>query len=221
MQETKTPPLVGQFSGPPGNAARSPVDLPRKPAPAATPEGAEKLEDALKASAAEKAEKKQDDAPRIKTPQEKAADYKAGLQEVGVSEMEARGILEKVLIHGVYEEKQKIGPVEVTVRTRNYEDALRAMRYLELEKPTYAMGINDVVARYNMAASLSSFGEKLFEHPRKQDGATNDVVENAFDVRMSFIVGLPTVAFDRLQQIMHTFDGKISAVFAEGAPEDF
>jgi hypothetical protein len=220
MPEDKRAPLVGQFSGPTGNAPRTPVELPRKSpmtsdAPESSKKEEEKREDVTTESGKAPAEN------RPKTPQEKAQDYKKGLEEVGVSEQEARIILEKVLIHDVYEETGKIGPITVTVRTRNYVDALRAMRYLELEKPMYAMGINDVVARYNMAASLSAWGDRVFTHPEKKNKASTEEIESAFDERLEFIMHLPTVAYDRLQQLMHAFDGKISAVFAEGSPEDF
>lgn len=221
MQETKTPPLVGQFNGPPGNAVRSPVDLPRKPAPAATPEGAEKIEEALKATAAEKAEKKSEDTPRVKTPQEKAADYQKGLEAVGLSGPEARAIMEAVLVNDIYEETVKLGSVPVKIRTRLYEDMLRTLRYLELEKPTYAMGIGDVVARYNMAASLSSWGDKVFDHPTVDKGSSGEEVEAAFHRRLVFLMGKPIPAVDRLMQHLHDFDEKVRAVFAEGAPEDF
>jgi hypothetical protein len=160
-------------------------------------------------------------APRPKTPKEKAEDYAAGLAAVGLTHLQARGILEKVLVNGDYEERIKLGPVPVVICTRKYSDVLRTLHFLELEKPTYAMSINDVVARYNMAASLVSFGDKTFERPSKKEGATDDAVEAAFHYRLSFVMDLPVVTSDRLMQIVHDFDQRIGAVFAEGAPEDF
>jgi hypothetical protein len=218
MNEESKAPLIGQFSGPPGNAPRLPADLPRKTAsPEATPP------EMVKEAAVQKDDnrKEEDDRPRPKTPQEKAADYQAGLVAVGLTGIAARGILEKVLVDEVYEEKIKMGPIDVVVRTRNYKDVQRTLRFLELEKPTYALGINDLVARYNMAASLSSYGEHKFTHPSKKNKASDDDIENAFHERLSFIMELPVVAVDRLQQIVHDFDQKIGAVFAEGSPEDF
>ena len=72
-----------------------------------------------------------------------------------------------------------------------------------------------------MAASLKSYGFKEFEYPKKSDGATDLQIDDAFHARLDFIGELPVAAFDKLQQLVHDFDTKISAVFAEGAPEDF
>lgn len=222
MTEEKQAPLVGQFSGPPGNVPRIPTDfsLPRK---AATPKVEDTQVEATEKETEKKTEKEkhEEDILRPKTPQEKAADYAKGLAEVGVTPVGARTILERVLVDDLYEETIKLGPIEVVVRTRNYKDVTRTLRYLELEKPTYALGINDVVARYNMAASLAKYGPHKLEHPSKKTGATAEDIEAAFYARLEFILELPVVAVDRLQQIVHDFDQKIGAVFAEGAPEDF
>jgi hypothetical protein len=206
MPEEKRAPLVGQFSGPPGNSPRTPAPLPGNVETPATEE--DKKENT-------------DDVARPKTPAEKAEAYAAGLAAVGLTHVQARGILEKVLVNGDYEERIKLGPVPVVICTRKYSDVLRTLRFLELEKPTYAMSINDVVARYNMAASLVSFGDETFERPSKKDGATDEDVESAFHYRLSFVMDLPVVTSDRLMQIVHEFDQRIGAVFAEGSPEDF
>jgi hypothetical protein len=223
MPEDKRAPLVGQFSGPTGNAPRTPVELPRKPVIATGTTGADKLEEELSKAAEKTAEKASEDGDntRPKTPQEKAQDYLKGLEAVGVSAVEARGILEKVLVNDVYEESSKMGPIQVTVRTRVYKDVMRTLRFLELEKPTYAMGINDVVARYNMAASLVEYNEQKFTFPTTKGGASDEEIENAFHERLAFVMELPVVAMNRLMQTVHNFDEKIAAVFAEGAPEDF
>lgn len=214
-EETKAP-LVGQFSGPPGNGPRVAAELPRKPVPQPAKEELTPPEVAVA-----KEEKKDESRPRPRTPQEKAKAYQEGLAAVGISGEEARGILEKVLVNGFYEESKKMGPIEVVIRTRNYKDVTRTLRFLELEKPTYAIGINDVVARYNMAASLSKYGDTVFVHPSKRNKATEDDIENAFHERLAFVMELPTAAADRLQQLVYDFDQKIGAAFAEGAPEDF
>lgn len=219
MPEQKKVPLIGQFSGPPGNAPRSPVELPRK-APLETAEPVMPSVAAAVADAGETAQS-EEQPKRPKTAQEKAEDYLKGLESVGLTPVGARGILQQVLVNEKYEETFPMGPIKVTIRTRSYKDAMRTLRYLELEKPTYAMGINDVLARYNMAASLVAYGENQFEHPSKKEGATEEEVEAAYDQRLNFVIELPTVALQKLMQITHDFDTKINAVFAEGAPEDF
>lgn len=206
-------PLIGKFSGPPGNAPREVPSLPRKQE-AEAPEGVD-------ADAVVEGMEKGAEQLRTKTPEEKAKEYKERLKELGITDVVARGILEKVLVQGYYEEVVRIGPLPVGVRTRNYKDVKRALDFLEVEKPTYPMGINDIIAKYNMAASLSKYGDTTFKFPSRKAGNTNEEIEEAFDERYSFVMELPTVAVDRLMQIIHDFDEKVAAVFAEGAPEDF
>lgn len=226
MPEQKAVPLIGQFSGPPGNAPRLPADLPRKPPVIPEPVIMESVVAAATPGAVGETAG-EGDMPddqlgsRPRTPQEKAEAYQKGLESVGLTPLEARGILEHVLVNDVYEEDFQMGPIKVTVRTRSYKDVIRTLRYLELEKPTYAMGINDVMARYNMAASIVAYGGNRFEHPSKKSGATDEQIDDAFNKRLDFIMELPTVALQKLMQITHDFDTKIGAVFAEGAPEDF
>lgn len=215
MLDEKKAPLVGQFSGPPGNIPRTPANLPRKP-PVEDPPVAQE-----EATTGDEDKPAEEDYARPRTPQEKAVDYAKGLKAVGLSSEEARAILETVLVNETYAETRKMGPIEVVIRTRNYKDANRTLRFLELEKPTYALGINDLIARYNMAASLVSYGKNKFEHPTKKDGASDEDIENAFHVRLAFVFELPVVAVDKLQQLVYDFDQKIGAVFADGAPEDF
>ena len=206
-------PLIGSFSGPPGNVPRTVPSLPRKEVeedvPSASGTGDASVVEAVGKTSAGK------------SPKEKAEEYVAGLARVGLSETDARAILEKVLVNRVYMETLAIGPVQVVLRTRNYRDVTRALQYLEVEKPTYSMAINDLIARYNMAASLVRFGSDTFKHPRKEEGATDEEMEDAFHDRLSYIMEMPIVSMNRLMQLVHDFDEKIAAVFAEGAPEDF
>lgn len=219
MIEDKVP-LVGQFSGPSENAFRAPASLPRKQVVASGVPGADKLVEELKNDST-KVESTEEVATRPKTPKEKETEYLTGLAAVGVPAVEARSILEAVLVKDQYVETFRMGPLAVTLTTRNYADVLRTLRYLELEKPTYSLGINDLVARYNMAASLVGYGDHKFEHPSKKTGATDEEVDVAFHVRLAFILELPVVAVNKLMQLTHDFDKKIEAVFADGAPEDF
>jgi hypothetical protein len=220
MAKDANAPLIGQFSGPPVNSLREAAVTSRKVDVITGIADTGKKEPGAFAETSE-AKDTSMDSLRSKTPAEKAKDYLSGLEEVNLTLTDARGIMEKILVNGVYEESKKLGSISVTFRTRSYKDVNRTLRFLELEKPTYAMGINDLVARYNMAASLESFGEEKFEHPTTKSGATDDQIETAFHKRLSFIMDLPVVTTNRLLQILYDFDRKIGAVFAEGAPEDF
>jgi hypothetical protein len=211
MTENRPPLIPGiGFSGPNQNAPREAApDLPSKPAESVSP--TENPEAELATTPA-----------KPKTKEEKEKDYLAGLDAVGLSRVEARTIQEAVLVGRYYEEEFTLGSkATVLLRTRGYADVQRAMRYLEVEAPTYNMAINDLIARYNMAASLVRYCDQTFKFPQKREGATSEEIEKAFMERYDFVMDLPTIAVDKLMKLNHKFDMKVAAVFEEGAPEDF
>lgn len=189
--------LVGQFKGPKDNSPR--VSKPTEDTP-------------------EKTEEKKEDA----TPVDKAKAYQEGLEAAGIKVEEAREILDDVLFKQGYNEVVKVGgKLPVTLRTRVYNDSQRVMHFLESEAPTFPMHVSDLVARYNVAASLGAYGDKVFEFPIEEGKVTVQDVEDAFHVRLRFIMALPTPVIDRLITLTGDFDRKVAAAFADGAPEDF
>lgn len=216
MPNPNTPPLMpGQFSGPPTNSERV-SDLPSK-SKEEVPNLAQSVPENPDAAL-------QTQPSRPKTKKEKEEEYLRGLEEVGIDRVQARVIMEAVAVKRVYEEEHTVGfggKITIRIRTRGYRDVQRAMRYLEVESPTYNMAIQDLVARYNMAASLIQYNEMVFDHPQKFEGAKDEEIEDAFDKRLAFVMDLPTVIIDRMMQILHDFDLKVAAVFKDGAPEDF
>lgn len=198
----KTPPLVGDFSGPKNNAPRGET-LQRKE---------------------EEVEKKNEDDNDEETPpakETKQERYLRELKERGISVEEARTILDNIFNVGAHTETIKIGQrVNVTLRTRMYADIQRAERYLETERLSYAMSIDDLMSRCNLAASLQEYGEKKFEFPSPTAENTKEV-ETQFQNRFNFILALPTFVVNRLMGALSEFDAKVMTVLADGAPEDF
>jgi len=201
MSEEQAP-MVGTFSAPDENEPR----LPRKEE---TPPEEKPPEE----SAAE--------APKEDANVEITLSFEQRLKAVGLDIGEARAIMDTVLTKGYYEETIPFNAQKnVVLRTRTYTDTLRAQKFLELESPTYPIAINDLIARYNTAASLARFGDEDFNKPSKPD--ENPVgTESNFDRRYEFLMALPVVVVVRLMGMVHTFDMKMQAVFNEGAPEDF
>jgi hypothetical protein len=209
MTENRPPLIPGAgFSGPNQNAPRT---------PAATLQGKEPV------SPVDDPKPELETMPaKPKTKAEKEADYLKGLEDVGLDRVAARTIQEAVLVNRYYEEEFSLGgKFTVVLRTRDYADVQRTMRYLEVEVPTYNMAINDLLSRYNLAASLARYGDRVFKFPKKYDGATPDEIETAFTERYEYIMDLPTITVNKLMNLTRTFDLKIAAVFEEGAPEDF
>jgi hypothetical protein len=206
-EDTKTP-IPGDFISPPGpNEPR----LPRKEkedSPAGLAEQLGELQEEMNAPKKE---------VKPTTPEELEEQYKEGLEGVGLDITGARAIMEGILIKNFYEESYRIGPLPIKLRTRTYSDTLRAQQHLEVENPTYNMSVNDLVARYNVAASLSQYGDRKFEFP-EEAGAE---VEKAFQQRLAFVMARPAIVMAKLMELAYKFDIKMAAVFAEGAPQDF
>ena len=205
-EETKMK-VPGDFMGPSGpNEPR----LPRKD-PAEESKGElEQLQEEMSATSTPEEKKSL-------SPAELEKQYKDGLTEVNLDITGARSIMENILIQDYYEESYRIGPLPVKLRTRTYADTLRAQQHLEVENPTYNMSVQDLVARYNVAASLSLYGDNKFEFPT----GTGSEVEKAFQQRLTFIMSRPAIVMAKLMELVYRFDIKMAAVFAEGAPQDF
>lgn len=205
MSETKPQaPLIGEnFSGPRDNAPRK--SLQRK----------DDSETAAKIEAAGS-----EDEPL--SGKDKAQAYRDALEKAGITVIKAREILDAVVFKDCYQEDLALlgKRLKVGIRTRVYDDMQRIMKALESEAPAFPVHTDDLVARYNVAASLAYYQDTRFEFPDPQTATFNEV-EEAFNLRMKFLIGLPTPVISRLITAVNEFDSIITAVFAEGAPEDF
>jgi len=150
----------------------------------------------------------------------KEEQYEKNLVEFGITLRAARAIMEQMVTKGFYEEDFKVGPITCTLRTRVYEDLVRTQRLLEVERPEYASAVQEMLNRYNTAASLVRYGEYTFDHPDAMTATEKDL-EEAFEKRMHFVKRLPTLISVKVMQFSYEFDRKMIAVFGEGAPQDF
>jgi hypothetical protein len=203
-------PVIGEnkmFSGPKDNAPRA-ASLPGKQK--------DKVEESLDIIA-ELAGSKPPVDEKVLSKEEQ---YEKNLVEFGITLRAARAIMEQMVTKGFYEEDFKVGPITCTLRTRVYEDLVRTQRLLEVERPEYASAVQEMLNRYNTAASLVRYGEYTFEHPDAMV-ATEEDLEAAFDKRMHFVKRLPALISVKVMQFSYEFDRKMIAVFGEGAPQDF
>jgi hypothetical protein len=150
----------------------------------------------------------------------KEEQYEKNLVEFGITLRDARHIMEQMVTKGFYEEDFKVGPITCTLRTRVYEDLIRTQRLLGIERPEYASAVQEMLNRYNTAASLVRYGEYTFDHPDAMVATEKDI-EDAFDKRMQFVKRLPQLVSVKVMQFSYEFDRKMIAVFGEGAPQDF
>jgi hypothetical protein len=203
-------PVIGEnkmFSGPKDNAPRA-ASLPGKQK--------DKVEESLDIIA-ELAGSKPPVDEKVLSKEEQ---YEKNLVEFGITLRDARHIMEQMVTKGFYEEDFKVGPITCTLRTRVYEDLIRTQRLLEIERPEYASAVQEMLNRYNTAASLVRYGEYTFDHPDAMVATEKDI-EDAFDKRMHFVKRLPQLVSVKVMQFSYEFDRKMIAVFGEGAPQDF
>jgi hypothetical protein len=203
-------PVIGDtkmFSGPRDNAPRA-ANLPSKQK--------EKIEESL-GIISEMAGDKADVPEKKLSPEES---YENNLKEFDLTLRDARSIMEQMVTKGHYSEEFKLGPITCVLRTRVYEDLIRTQRLLEAERLEYSSSVQEVLNRYNTAASLVRYGEIIFEHPDPQVASELEI-EEAFETRLKYVRRLSQLVSVKLMQFSYEFDRKMMAVFGDGAPQDF
>jgi len=206
-----TAPLIGShFSGPVDNGPRKPLQgkAENEEVRASEKSVEEKIKDAVAT-------------PEVLTAAEKAQIYREGLEKAGIPLEKARAILDAVIFQNCYTEDLVIlGRLKVGIRTRVYEDLQRIMQALESEAPAFSVHTDDLVARYNVAASLAYYQDTRFVFPDPSTASFQELTD-AFDKRMKFLMSLSTPVISSLINAVNKFDQVMAAVFSEGAPEDF
>lgn len=147
-------------------------------------------------------------------------DYQAYLKEQKISEEKAGEIVDNLFTRGFHSEKYKLTKrLSAVLRTREHADTLRLQAALEVQRPIYAHVMNELMARYNLAASLESFGESTFAFPKER--ADKEEIERLFDVRLQFVERMADPAFYRLSDLLAKFDRTVAAIMREGVAENF
>jgi hypothetical protein len=200
------PVIGGNFVGPKDNAPRVVGDLQSKKIEAS-------LEEIAKINPPASSEEEEKELSKEEKYLKTLADHNIELKE-------ARHVMEQMVTKGYYEESYKIGPATLTLRTRVYDDMMRSQRMLEVERPEYATAVQELLNRYNTAASLVRYGEHYFEHADPMTASEEDM-DKAFEPRLRFIRRQPHYVTLKMQQFCYDFDQKMIAIFGEGAPQDF
>jgi hypothetical protein len=210
-------PLIGDFRSPSNNAPRTDAPPPAEetlatPAPeAAVAERSEEVNADAAKEATEEVLKEIEEEAKM-TPAER---YRKRLEKAKIDINTARAIFDAVLAKGHYEEYIYLGKKELgkraTLRTRLYEDTLRLQTQLELTRPVLGMTQDDLVTRYNLAASLVEWNGKPLKHETDEE----------FDAVVKLLHRLPAPVYGMLAQELAKFDRKTMIVFSEGAVENF
>jgi len=204
-------PVIGEnrmFSGPKDNAPRA-ASMPSKQK--------EKIEESLDIIAEMAGTPAEEEDTSKLSVEEK---YERTLKEFNLTLRDARAIMEQMVTKGFYSEEFKLGPITCVLRTRVYEDLIRTQRLLEAERLEYSSSVQEVLNRYNTAASLVRYGDVIFEHPDSQTASESEI-EEAFEKRLKYVRRLSQLVSVKVMQFSYEFDRKMMAVFGDGAPQDF
>lgn len=137
--------------------------------------------------------------------------YRRRLERAGISLTQAEGIFDAVLMKGYYEEYVRIRSQRAVFRTRKYDDQLRLQTALEVGQHRLAITQEELIARYNLAASLYEWQGKPIPHNTDED----------FTKALKMIENMPIPLVTLLVGALSKFDAKIMAVFSEGAADSF
>jgi hypothetical protein len=132
----------------------------------------------------------------------------------------AAAILDEVITNGMYEETYRIGKLVVKVRTRNTSDADRVIESIQDFKPETSGTLSHLIARMNLAASISKFGEREFNFT-SPEGGNRDLLEEEFSERYNFITNIPSQLFFSLTQVLEKFDRRVQLACDARAIENF
>lgn len=201
MADNNRPP-IGSFRGVPDNK-------PRTTAPSVPPTfGAGSPPEPPRASETKEQSTTTPSVPKTLTPGEQ---YLARLDDAGITKQEAEGIYDAVLSKGYYEEYVRIRGNKAVLRTRQYEDTLRVQTALELAGNRMPSSNDELIARYNLAASLYEWQGKPIRHNTDED----------FDNAIRMIQKMPGPLVYMLTNALARFDAKLMVVFSEGCTEVF
>ena len=120
----------------------------------------------------------------------------------------------------MYEETYKMGRMVVRLRTRTTSDADRVIEAIQDFKPETNGTLSHLIARMNLAASLSKFGDKQFNFTAPNDGE-QEVLELEFTERYNFLSSVPSQIFFALTQILEKFDRRVQLACDPRAIENF
>lgn len=147
-------------------------------------------------------------------------DYRKFLKDNDISEEEAAQIVDDLLTKGFYEETIPLTRLTtLRLRTRLQQDSMRLQTSLQIRRPIYESALNEIITRYNMAASLAAYKDNTFEFPTTN--TEQKKVDDLFNERLDFVECLPEPVFMAIQNKLARFDRKIALVFREGVVENF
>ena len=139
---------------------------------------------------------------------------------MGLSMSDAAQILDSVMSRGFYEESYRIAGQVFKLRTRTTVDGDRLIEMLRELRPDSNAVLTHLIARINLASSLSSFGTQTYSHTYPADD-NRDILDAEWKIRWNATSALPQPIFLALTQTLQAFDEKVSLACDARALENF
>ena len=147
------------------------------------------------------------------SPEDRLAKYWKELDALGVTRDEAAKVIDQLLFKGVYQEEYRVNnKLTVTFRTRDQRASDRLAEAMDQHDPKFNGTLLNLVAQYNLAASLVQYG------PHKFEGGTT---EEGFTIALDYIKKLPFPVFSILATKLSKFDTKVATIMTEEAVSSF
>lgn len=137
-----------------------------------------------------------------------------------IQRTEAEKILDTIMQKGFYEESYRIAGSVFKLRTRTTVDSDRLIEMIRELSPESEAVASHLIARVNVASSLSKFGENNFPHSRPTDD-NRDILDQEWRLRWTYISSLPQPIFLAIAQTMQRFDLKVNLACDARALENF
>ena len=146
--------------------------------------------------------------------------YQQYLKELKISEDDAARIVDDLMTKGYYEENFKISKTRrCALRTRAHRDTMRLQIAMQVQRPLFQASLDELQARYNMAASLAAYNDENYYFPTATD--SQEKVDKLFDERLKAVELLPAPIFSMISTLLAKFDHKVFAVLRSGVAENF
>jgi hypothetical protein len=139
---------------------------------------------------------------------------------IDLSMTEAASILDSVMSRGFYEESYKIAGKVFKIRTRTTVDGDRLIEMLRELRPDNNAVLTHLIARINLASSLSCFGDKAYAHTYPSDD-NRAVLDAEWKERWNATSAFPQPIFLALTQTLQAFDEKVALSCDARALENF
>jgi hypothetical protein len=135
--------------------------------------------------------------------------YEQKVKEHGLTIQEAVDIVNTMFDNNYYEREYKLtARYSILFRTRSTADQDRVLKRIEEDNLQYPASIAQLLAKYNLAASMQKFKQI-------------DFTEKPFDTKLKFVVALPETVLRLLVKKLSEFDELVMDVLDDGAIENF